>query len=304
MSNKYLLDYIERRKQELNAVILAHFYQPPEIQDVADIVGDSLQLARQAAETDARVIVFCGVHFMAESAKILSPDKTVLLPELQAGCPMADMVTADKLREMKQQYPDAAVVCYVNTSAEVKAECDISCTSSNAVNVVKSIPADQPIIFVPDRNLGAYIQGQTGRQMILWEGCCPIHDQLTRLEIEDLKKQHPEALIVVHPEVPPEVADIADAVRSTAGILKYVQNSPAQEFIIGTEEGFLHTLQKNCPDKTFYLGRKEFICPDMKLINLQSLADSMEKMQYQIEVPEPIRSKARIALDRMLAIAP
>jgi len=162
VSNKYLPDYIERRKQELDAVILAHFYQPPEIQDVADIVGDSLQLARQASETDARVIIFCGVHFMAESAKILSPDKTVLLPELQAGCPMADMVTAEKLREMKQQYPDAAVVCYVNTSAEVKAECDISCTSSNAVNVVKSIPADQPIIFVPDRNLGAYIQRQTG----------------------------------------------------------------------------------------------------------------------------------------------
>jgi quinolinate synthase len=304
VSNKYLPDYIERRKQELDAVILAHFYQPPEIQDVADIVGDSLQLARQASETDARVIIFCGVHFMAESAKILSPDKTVLLPELQAGCPMADMVTAEKLREMKQQYPDAAVVCYVNTSAEVKAECDISCTSSNAVNVVKSIPADQPIIFVPDRNLGAYIQRQTGRQMILWEGCCPIHDQLTRQEIEDLKELHPEALIVVHPEVPPEVADIADAVRSTAGILKYVQNSPDQEFIIGTEEGFLHTLQKHCPDKTFYLGRREFICPDMKLINLQSLADSMEKMQYQVEVPEPIRSKARIALDRMLAVAP
>lgn len=295
---------VEQLKKEMNAVILAHFYQPPEIQDVADVVADSLQLAVQAAETDADVIVFCGVHFMAESAKILNPDKTVLLPVLQAGCPMADMVTAEQLREWKREHPGYAIVTYVNSSAEVKAESDICCTSSNALNVVRSLPPDQPIMFVPDRNLGSWIKNQTGRDMELWPGYCPIHDQLTAQEIKDQLQRYPESVVVVHPEVPPEVAELADAIRSTAGILKYVQESSAREFIIGTEEGFFHTLQKHCPDKVFHLARTEFLCEDMKKINLEILADALKHRKYQVEVPEEIRSRAVQSLQRMLAIAP
>lgn len=299
---KELIEFIVRRKQEMNALIVSHFYQLPEIQEVADFVGDSLQLAKQAAETDAEVIVFCGVHFMAESAKILSPHKTVLLPEKNAGCPMADMVTGDALRAKKAEYPDAVVVSYVNTSAEVKAETDICCTSSNAVNIVKSIPLDKEIIFVPDRNLGSYIESQTGREMIMWEGYCPIHENLTVAEVMEQKSLHPEAKVVVHPEVPASVAKIADEVSSTSGILNYVKNSPNKEFIIGTEAGFLYTLNKNCPDKTLYLARPEFTCQDMKETTLEKLAIALEKMEYQIEVPEDIRKKAYLSLERMLKI--
>lgn len=297
-----LTRYIAERKKELGALILAHYYQLPEIQECADFVGDSLQLARKAAETEARVIVCCGVHFMAESAKILNPEKTVLIPEVKAGCPMADMVTAEKLREKKALYNDPFVVCYVNSSAEVKAESDICCTSSNAVEVVKSIPEGKDIIFVPDRNLGAFVSRQTGRELILWEGCCPVHDVVTLKEIEEQKKLHPEAEIVVHPECPPEVTARADAVRSTAGILKYVRESDKKEFIIGTEEGFLYTLKKHCPDKKFYLARNEFTCADMKMITLEKLALALEKMQYEVEVPEDIRKKAYHALEKMIAI--
>ncbi|MGS0763234.1 quinolinate synthase NadA [Syntrophomonas curvata] len=297
-----LREFITRRKKELNALILAHFYQPPEIQDVADFVGDSLQLARQAAETDAGVIVFCGVSFMAESAKILSPDKMVLLPEIKAGCAMADMISANGLKNLKEKHPGAVVVCYVNSTAEVKAESDICCTSANAVNVVKSIPADRTIIFVPDRNLGAYIRSRTGREMILWEGCCPVHDRLGGEEVRNQMKLHPGAKVVVHPECPPDVIQLADAVRSTAGILNYVKTSPEKEFIIGTEEGFLYTLQQNCPDKVFHLARQEFRCEDMKLTSLDKLAAALERLEYQIEVPEDIRQKAYITLERMLKV--
>lgn len=298
-----LREYITRRKRELNALILAHFYQLPEIQDMADFVGDSLQLARQAAETDAEVIVFCGVSFMAESAKILSPDKMVLLPEIKAACAMANMISGQDLRNLKDKHPGAVVVCYVNSTAEVKAESDICCTSANAVNVVKSIPADKTVIFAPDRNLGAYIQTQTGREMILWEGCCPVHDQLGGEEVREQMKLHPGAPVVVHPECPPDVIQLADAVRSTAGILNYVKNSPEKEFIIGTEEGFLYTLQQNCPDKVFHLARQEFRCEDMKLTSLEKLATSLERLEHQIEVPEDIRQKAYLTLERMLEIS-
>ena len=297
-----LRDFIARRKKELNALILAHFYQLPEIQDIADFVGDSLQLARQAAETEADVIVFCGVSFMAESAKILSPDKTVLLPEIKAGCPMADMVSAEALRNLKEEHPGAVVVCYVNSTAAVKAESDICCTSANAVNVVKSIPEDKTIIFVPDRNLGAYIERQTGRKMILWDGYCPVHDELSREEVREQMRLHPDAKIVVHPECVPDVTEMADAVRSTAGILDYVKTSPEKEFIIGTEKGFIYTVQKNCPDKVLHLARQDFRCEDMKLTTLEKLAASLEQMQYQIEVPEDIRQKAYLTLERMLKI--
>lgn len=295
-------EYIARRKKEINALILAHYYQNPEIQDAADFVGDSLQLAQQAAQTPADVIVFCGVSFMAESAKILNPAKTVLLPEAQAHCPMAAMVTGEQLREYKKQNPAAAVVCYINSSAEVKAESDICCTSANAVQVVNSIDADRQILFVPDRNLGAYVQQQTGRDMIMWEGYCPVHDVLTLAQVETQAALHPEAEIVVHPECPPEVTRRADAVCSTAGILKYVQNSPVREFIIGTEEGFLHTLKQNCPGKTFYLARSGFICPDMKYITLDKLAAALDQMTCKVEVPPDIRQKAFHSLDRMLAL--
>lgn len=304
MRSAHLAAAVKQRKESLNAVILAHYYQPPEIQDIADFVGDSLQLAVQAASTRAEVIVFCGVEFMAESAKILNPDKTVLLPQLEAGCPMADMITGPQLKAWKQEHPGHTVVAYVNTSAEVKAECDVCCTSSNALNVVRSIPADQPILFVPDRNLGTWIKNQTGRDMALWPGYCPIHDQLTAREVKEEMKRFPEALLVVHPEVPAEVAGLADAVRSTAGILKYVQDSPGTEFIIGTEEGFFHTLQRHCPDKVFHMARAEFRCEDMKKIDLQILARSLERMEHQIEVPEDIRSRAVLSLERMLAIQP
>ena len=297
-----LRDFITRRKRELNALILAHFYQLPEIQDIADYVGDSLQLARQAAETEADVIVFCGVSFMAESAKILSPDKMVLLPEIKAGCAMADMVTAEDLRSLKEKHPGAVVVCYANSTAAVKAVSDICCTSANAVNVVKSIPQDKTVIFAPDRNLGAYIQSQTGRKMILWEGCCPVHDELNGDEVREQMRLYPGAKVVVHPECPPDVIDLADAVRSTAGILNYVKNSPDKEFIIGTEEGFIYTLQKNCPDKVFHLARQQFRCEDMKLTTLEKLATSLEQLQHQIEVPEDIRQKAYLTLERMLKI--
>ena len=297
-------DYILRRKKELNAIILAHYYQLPEIQDIADFVGDSLQLAVQAHQTDAETIVFCGVGFMAESAKILNPNKLVLLPDNRAGCPMADMITGEELRQKKKEYPDSAVVCYVNSSAEVKAESDICCTSSNALDVVNSIPEETPIIFVPDRNLGAYIQKVTGRPIICWEGCCPVHDILSKNEIEKQKAFHPEAEVVVHPECPPEVTAMADAVCSTAGILNYIKESNKTEFIVGTEEGFLHTLHKNCAGKSIYLARQDFTCKDMKYINLEKLAESMEKLQYQIQVPEPVREGAAKALNRMLALKP
>ena len=290
-------------KNRIKCRIMAHYYQPAEIQDIADFVGDSLQLARQAAENPAQVIVCCGVKFMAESAKILSPDKSVILPSPEAGCPMADMATAEALRQKKAEYPGAVVVSYVNTSAEVKAESDICCTSSNAVQVIRSIPEDKLILFVPDRNLGRFVQSQTGRDMILWGGYCPIHDKLSLEDIQEVRDRHPSALLVVHPECRPEVSAMADAVRSTAGLLEYIKNSPAQEFILGTEAGFIHTLKKHCPDKKIYLAYEQFICKDMKLIDLEQLAFAMETMQSRIEVDPEISSRARQALDRMLQIS-
>lgn len=298
-----LREYITARRKELNAVIMAHYYQPAEIQDIADLVGDSLQLARQAAENPAQVIICCGVKFMAESAKILSPDKTVILPSPEAGCPMADMATADELRKKKAEYPDAVVVSYVNTSAEVKAESDICCTSSNAVQVISSIPEDKLVIFVPDKNLGRFVQGQTSRDMILWGGYCPIHDRLSLDDIKQTRERHPAALLAVHPECRPEISAMADAVKSTAGLLDYIKNSEAQEFILGTEAGFVHTLNKHCPDKKIYLAYEQFICKDMKLIDLEKLAVAMESMESRIEVDPQISSKAREALDRMLQIS-
>ncbi|NLY53953.1 MAG: quinolinate synthase NadA [Firmicutes bacterium] len=299
------LDNLARRlqelKQERRAIILAHYYQRAEIQDVADFVGDSFGLSQQAAATDAEVIVFCGVHFMAESAAILSPEKTVLLPEPRAGCPMADMIDAEALRAFKAQNPDAAVVSYVNTSAAVKAESDICCTSSNAIKVVNSLDAKR-IIFTPDRNLGRYIARNTDKEVIVWEGYCHTHDHLTLEQFEQKKREHPQALTVVHPECRPEVSAAADHVASTAGMLKFVRESDAKEFIIGTEGGILHLMQKQNPDKRFYLASPDLICPNMKANTLEKTVRALETMEPKIAVPEEIRRKAVQALDRMLAI--
>ncbi|HHW40953.1 MAG TPA: quinolinate synthase NadA [Syntrophomonadaceae bacterium] len=290
-------------KEKRRAVILAHFYQRPEVQDVADFVGDSLQLAQQAAATDAEVIVFCGVYFMAESAKILSPDKTVLLPELEAGCPLADMAAAEAVRARKEEMPGCTVVTYVNSSAAVKAESDIVCTSSNALKVISSLPEDKPILFVPDGNLGNYVSRMTGRTLTLWDGYCHVHNRLTSEEIKAARAEHPGAPVVVHPECRPEVIDLADHVASTGGMLKYVRNSQASSFIIGTEQGMLYPLRKACPDKNFYPAARHMLCPNMKLTTLEKVKWALVDMEPRIEVDPEIRLKARRALARMLELS-
>ena len=320
-----LRDKILKLKKDLNAVILAHNYQRAEVQDVADITGDSLELSRAAAKTDYRVIVFCGVHFMAESASILSPDKTVLLPEISAGCPMADMVTVqgprktrrefytDKLgipfsfpdeftlRDMKKQYPGVPVVAYVNTSAAVKAESDVCCTSSNVVKVVESVKEDT-VICIPDRNLSAYAAKRTKKKIISWDGFCNVHARLDAEDVDKAKTEHPDAVLVVHPECPPEVQDMANHITSTSGMLRYCKESKHKEFIIGTEEGLLHRLRADSPEKKFYLLSDEMVCPNMKRTRLESVLRAMENMEHVIKVPEEIRVPAKRALDRMLEV--
>lgn len=292
---------LQKLKKERNAIVLAHYYQRDEIQDAADFIGDSFGLSQQAAATDADVIVFCGVHFMAESAAILSPEKVVLLPEPRAGCPMADMIDIEGLRAFKAEHPGVAVVSYVNTSAAIKAESDICCTSSNAVKVVNSLDADK-VIFTPDRNLGRYVAQHTDKEIIVWEGYCHTHDHLTLEQFNKIKAEHPQALTVVHPECRPEVSAAADYVSSTAGILKFVRESEATEFIIGTEGGILHVMQQQNPGKKFYLASPDLICPNMKANTLEKTVRALETMQPRITVPEDIRIKAVRALDRMLAI--
>lgn len=289
-------------KKKHNAVILAHLYQRGEVQDVADFIGDSLGLSQEAAKTDADVIVFCGVHFMAETAAILSPQKTVLLPEVNAGCPMADMVTAEALRAKKREYPDAVVVCYVNSSADVKAEADICCTSANAVKVVQSIPADKQIIFVPDRNLGHYVAVQSGREIIYWEGYCNTHDRLIPEDIIQAKQAHPTAVVMVHPECRPEVVALADQVFSTSGMIKFARENDAREYIIGTEMGILHQLHKKCPDKQFFLASNRLTCPNMKSTTLEKIKWALEEMQPRVMVPDTIRDRALGAVERMMVV--
>lgn len=299
------MDYrseILRLKEERNACIVAHFYQDGEIQDIADKVGDSFDLSRYCASTDKSTIVFCGVHFMAESAKILSPEKTVLLPAIDAGCPMADMANVEGLRKLKQKYPEAAVVCYVNTTAEIKAECDICCTSSIAEKVVKSLPHKQ-IIFLPDRNLGQYIAKQVPeKEFIFWAGFCPTHNALTTMHAEEARHRYPNAVLAVHPEAPPEVVDMADFTGSTKQIIDFCTESDAREFIIGTEEGILHQLHKRNPDKSFYMLRYRFICPNMKKTSMEKLYESLRDMKHEIILSEDIITRARRSLDRMLQV--
>ncbi|MDD2553857.1 MAG: quinolinate synthase NadA [Desulfotomaculaceae bacterium] len=297
-----LSEKINKLKKERNAVILAHFYQQPEIQDVADFIGDSLALSQQAASTDAEVIIFCGVHFMAESASILSPDKIVVLPDQNAGCPMADMVDAGRLARKKQEIPGATVVCYVNTSADVKAQCDIACTSANAVNVVASLPEGRPILFVPDKNLGHYIVTKTGRDMVLWEGCCNTHDRLTTKDVLKVKDEHPDALVMVHPECSPDVVALADKVASTAGMINFACESDAREFIVGTEKGILHPLNKRCPDKKFYMASEKLVCPNMKKTTLDKVYQALVTLEPRVKVSDEIREQSIVCLERMLEV--
>ncbi len=302
--NEPLLEKIRRLKERRNAVILAHNYQPGEIQDLAEFTGDSLGLSIQASQTDADVIVFCGVRFMAETAAILSPDKTVLLPEKSAGCPMADMITAEQLRELKRKHPDALVVCYVNSTAEVKAESDYCCTSANAVEVVDSLPADREIIFVPDQHLGRFAAERTGRELILWPGYCPTHVVITEQDINIARQKEPDAVVMAHPECTEPVKHLADELLSTGQMLKSAAKSEVKRFIIATETGIIHSLKKQNPDKEFFAASERGICPNMKKITMDKVLWSLEDMQYEIVLPEEIRIRAKKALDRMVEILP
>jgi quinolinate synthase len=299
--DRSLRDRIQALKAERGAVILAHNYQLGEVQDIADHTGDSLELSRIAAKTDAKVIVFCGVHFMAETAKILSPEKTVLIPDPKAGCPMADMITAQELREFKAMHPGLPVVAYVNTSAEVKAESTICCTSANAVRVVESLDADA-VLFVPDKSLGAYVASKTSKKVIAYCGYCPTHHRILAQDVLNVKREHPEAVVVAHPECTMEVLKLADGIESTSGMLRYVKESPAKEFIMCTERGLLHRLKKDNPDKVFLNPSPLNICPNMKKITLEKVLWSLEDMVFEITLPEDVIQKARAAIEGMIAI--
>lgn len=297
-----IVEKIKKIKKERGAVILAHNYQLPEIQDIADFGGDSLNLSQIAAQQTAKIIVFCGVHFMAETASILCPDKMILIPDKHAGCPMANMITADKLRELKAQHPSAVTVGYVNTSAEVKAELDLCCTSTNAVKIIQSVPKDKEVIFVPDKYLGNYAQRVTGRKLILWRGFCPTHVKILAKDILKMKKEHPKALVLVHPECTPEVIDLADEALSTGMMSKFVATSKNKEFIIGTEIGMIYRLKSDNPGKNFYPATDLAVCPNMKRITLDKVLWSLEELKDEVRVPEDIRRRALKSINAMLQI--
>jgi quinolinate synthase len=295
------VENIKRLKRERKALILAHNYQPPEIQNIADFVGDSLALCKKAALTDAETIVFCGVRFMAESAALLNPGKRVLLPDANAGCPMADMVTPERLEAMQSEHPGAVTVCYVNSNAEVKALSDICCTSSNAEAIVRSIPEDKEIIFIPDKFLGGYVAEKTGRQMILWPGFCPTHQRILREYIEAKKREHPDALVLVHPECSKKVTSVADFTGSTGQIIDFCGESTAKSFIIGTENGILHSLSKFYTDKMFIPASDLAVCANMKRITLEKVVGSLETLEPEVTVDPRIAERALLPLERMLA---
>jgi len=302
MTEQELKQEIRRLADERDALLMAHNYQRDEVQEIADITGDSLGLSMEAAKTDKQLIVFCGVHFMAESAAILAPEKTVLLPRADSGCPMADMVTPEALRDLKAQHPDATVVTYVNSSAAVKAESDICCTSSNAVNVARSLEAKK-LLLVPDRNLGRYIARHVPeKECICWEGYCPTHDRLKVSDIEQARAEHPDALFMAHPECTPEILELADHICSTSGMYEFARTSEARKFIVGTEMGILYRLRKENPDKEFILPSKALICPNMKLTNLEDILKALQTLEPRITVDEETRVRAKTALDRMLAV--
>lgn len=290
-------------KRERDALILTHNYQRPEVQDIADHTGDSLELSRIAAKANRAVIVFCGVQFMAETAAILCPEKTVLLPVREAGCPLADRATAEQVRQMRTRHPEAIVVAYVNTSAQVKAESDICCTSANAVEVVRSVDAERAILFVSDRNLGHYVGRMARRRVILWDGSCPIHAALSAADVQQAKKDHLETKVMAHPECRPEVLELVDRVAGTAGMLAYAaEQAPRTAFIVGTDIGLIHRLRKENPSQTFYPATDYLVCPTMKLTTLEDVRRSLERMEHVVSLDEPVRVKARSALDAMLAV--
>lgn len=292
-------------KKKRNAVILAHNYQVPEVQEVADLLGDSLMLSRKAAETNADVIVFCGVHFMAETAAILAPAKKVLIPDLQAGCSLSATMNANDLRRWKAEHPGAVVVTYVNSSAEVKAESDYCCTSSNAVKIVQSIPADKEILFGPDMYLGDWVRRSTGRKMHLWPGSCHVHHLIKTDELKQLKQQHPAAKVVIHPECgcTSTSLNFADKVLSTEGMVRYAKETPDKEMIVATETGILARMKKDSPDKKFYPANARAVCEFMKMITLEKVLWSLEDLKYEVKVPRVIADRARLAIERMIAIA-
>ncbi|USR92950.1 quinolinate synthase NadA [Phormidium yuhuli AB48] len=303
-----LFEAIATLKQDLNAVILAHYYQDPDIQDVADYIGDSLGLSRQAADTDAEVIVFAGVHFMAETAKILNPHKLVLLPDLDAGCSLADSCPPEAFAAFKAAHPDHLVVSYINCTAAIKAMSDIICTSSNAVDIVNQIPLDQPIIFAPDRNLGRYVMEQTGRELLLWDGSCIVHENFSEKKLVQLQVQHPEAEIIAHPECETPVLRHAHYIGSTTALLKYAQQSQGNSFVVATEPGIIHQMQKAMPDKTFIAAPPTGTCacnecPHMRLNTLEKLYLAMSQRQPEITLPEDIRLAALKPIERMLAMS-
>ena len=297
-----LIDEINALRRERNAVVLAHNYTPGDVQDVADFTGDSLELARRATEVEADMIVFCGVYFMAETAKILNPSKTVLIPDPAAGCPMADMISAEQLRRFKAEHPGSKAVCYVNSTTEVKAECDICVTSGNAERVMKTFSPDEKILFVPDRHLGGHVAGLLGRTYELWPGCCPIHARLSAADIHAARADHPGAVVMVHPECSGEVRDAADEALSTGGMCAFAKSSPAKEFVVGTETGILHRLRKENPGKIFHPVSQEIVCRDMKRMTLAKLRDSLAQKRTEVVLDGEISAKARRAIEAMLKL--
>ncbi len=303
LTEKEIIDRINVLRKQRNAIIMTHNYQLGEVQDIADFTGDSLELSMKAAETKADVIVFCGVKFMAETAAILSPEKTVLLPVMESGCPMADMADAEDLMKMKKEHPDALVVTYVNSSAEVKALTDVCVTSANALKIVSALPADKEIIFVPDRNLGAYVQRKTGRKMILWPGFCPTHMRITPQAIIQKKQEYPDAKVIIHPESRLDVIDLADEVFSTGGMCKFAKQTDAKKIIVATELGLIYRLKKENPDKIFIPVTEQAVCPNMKMHRMDNVLESLEKMRNKISVPEDIRVPAERSIRRMLEMS-
>jgi quinolinate synthase len=313
MNTQELVDGIKKLKTEKNAVILGHNYMVPEVQDIADYIGDSLGLSHKAAETDAEMIVFCGVHFMAETASIISPDKKVLIPDLEAGCSLADSITAEQLREWKAEHPDAVVVTYINTTAAVKAECDYCCTSSNAVDIVESIPEDKEILFLPDKFLGSYIEMVTGRELNIWDGACHVHEKIGELNLAEKQEEYPEAEILIHPECGCSTScmmksamyfDCKDGhIHSTSGMLNHASESDAKEFVVATETGILHRMRKENPDKKFYPANENSVCEFMKMITLEKLYDALKYEQHEVKVPEKLAKQAHLPIKRMLSIA-
>lgn len=313
MKTEQLVSEIERLKKERNAVILAHNYQVPEVQDIADYIGDSLGLSHQAAETEAEVIVFCGVHFMAETASIISPDKRVLIPDLDAGCSLADSITVEQLREWKADHPDAVVVTYINTTAAIKAECDYCCTSSNAVQIVESISEEKEILFLPDKFLGSYIEMVTGRELHIWDGACHVHEKIGELNLNEKQKEHPEAEILIHPECGCSTScmmksamyfDCDDGhIHSTSGMLNRASESEAEEFVVATETGILHRMKKENPEKEFHAANENAVCEYMKMITLEKLHDALKYNQHEVKVDSKLAEQAHLPIERMLSVA-